>query len=275
MSTRADKSQKTKNHTTQNLLSKRHQKAGATFQFADNRRETAVQRKLSNMANGSQQVRQLKSIHERSNNSRLNRHKSSFMNRNIVQRIIDKDYVSRLQNLAELNDALFKLSPQITGISLSMFQIPGANISMLNHAIAQSNLMLYDGIKRMEIINALRMSLATLVNSHPPTFHYDTHGDKHFPGGDPGTKFSAGSSVVNPKLRTLILPLIGRIRRDAKGKKQSYYLTTNGIPECKGMDLTIQVDFDFETDSITYHGYPDDNVISYALSRTKNGSPIP
>lgn len=276
MNTHAGRTQEPKNRTTQNSFSQSHQNTGANFQIADNRPETVVQRKLSEMANNNHQVPQLKSFQKKANRNRLNVNRSSMLKNQPVQRMIDKDNISPINNLTELNNALFKLNPQITGVSLSMFQTPGATLSMLNQAISQNYLVLYNGIKRSDIVNALKAPLATLVNTHPVTaYNYDTHGDKHFPGGTPGTKFSAGSNVVNPQLIALIQPNVGRIRRDAKGKNQSYYLTTTGIPQCGGKDLTIQVDFDFESDTITYHGYPDDNVINYSLSRTKNGAAIP
>lgn len=191
----------------------------------------------------------------------------------VAQRLRDTDF-SEIDNLTDLNKALFKLTPEITGVSLSMFETPGANPAMLDQAIADSNLNLYDGIKRKDILDDIKPLLADLVDAHPVTFAYDTHGNKHFPGGPPGTKFTAGQGVVNPQLEAMIGPLRGRIRRDARGKDQNYYLTSEGIEECDGKDLTIQVDYTYATDTITYHGYPDDNVAAYSLSRTKGGADI-
>jgi len=171
---------------------------------------------------------------------------------------------------------LLKLNPSITGISLSMFQTPGANDQMVNLAINQNHTILYDSMKRKDVLNALKPGLVNLVNNHPATFTYDPHGDKHFPGGPKGTKFNGTKQVVNPQLVNIITPNVGRIRRDANGKNQSYYLTTNGITQCpNGDDLTIQVDFNYANDTITYHGYPDRNVLRHSLSRVKGGNPIP
>lgn len=189
--------------------------------------------------------------------------------------MIDKDNRTRLNTLNDLNTALFKLKPEVTGIDMSMFAAPGATLAMLNKAISADNTVLHDGMKRADVLTALKPDLLKLVNTHPASaYTYDTHGDKHFPGGPDGTKFTAGKGTVNPKLVNLIKAQIGRIRRDAKGRKQTYYYTLDGIPECGGKDLTIQVDYDGLKDSITYHGYPDDSVRVHALSRTKGGSAI-
>ena len=189
--------------------------------------------------------------------------------------MIDKDNKTKLNNLNDLNTALFKLKPQITGIDMSMLGAPGATLAMLNAVISLNTTVLHDGVTRATLLSALKPALLAQVNTRAASaYTYDTHGDKHFPGGSDGSKFNAGKSTVNPKLAALIAPQLGRIRRDAKGHNQSYYFTLHGITECAGKDLTIQVDYDATKDSIMYHGYPDASVTTYSLSRSKGGSAI-
>jgi len=170
-----------------------------------------------------------------------------------------------------------RLMPQITGIDLSMLQTKGANLLMFDFVIANNATTLYNGIKRGEILTALRPALATRVNTHPLPLTYDVHGDKHFPGGPPGTKFTDTKAVINPLLVAMITPHTGRIRRDANGKNQTYYLSMPQQPytALNGPELAIQVDYlAGPPDSITYHGYPRD-VHAFVLSRTLGGLPIP
>jgi hypothetical protein len=180
----------------------------------------------------------------------------------------------QLLNLHDLNEALKNLKPSIAGIDLSMLGVPGINRNMMNIAVKTCQEHLYHGIKRQDVISLLKKLCNNLVETTQAEYIYDTHGDRHFPGGPPGTKFLSGKTVVNPKLEEIINPHIGQIRRDANGKEQSYYLTKSGIPECGNSNLTIQVDFNAATDTITYHGYPDNNVTKYVLSRTKTGPSI-
>ena len=190
--------------------------------------------------------------------------------------MIGKDQKTKLNTLNDLNTALLKLNPSITGIDTSMLESPAASLAMVNSAISADTTILRDGMKRAELLPKLKTALLHLINTQPAkVYTYDTHGDKHFPGGVDGSKFTKEKSVVNPKLVALIAPVLGRIRRDAKGHNQSYYLTTAGIPECGGKHLTIQVDYNFANDSIMYHGYPDASVTTYSLSRSKGGSAIP
>jgi hypothetical protein len=192
--------------------------------------------------------------------------------------VFDKDQQTVLSTLAELNDALRKVEPEITGISSSMMETPGTSLHFMNLAIAQTQGGIYDGLTRGDLLTELRPELATVIDTEAPTFTYDTHGDKHFPGGPQGTKFSAAAGTVNPILEGIILPNIGRIRRNANGANATYYLTQAGINECpNGQDLTIQVDFiynDYAIDTISYHGYPDDSVTRYSLARDKGGTDI-
>jgi len=192
--------------------------------------------------------------------------------------MFDKDQRTVLNTLTELNDAMRKLEPEITGISSDMLETPGTSLRFLNQAIAQDQSSLYDTISRADILTTLRPTLAQIIDTEAPTFVYDTHGDKHFPNGPAGTKFTAGRDTVNPILEGIILPEIGRIRRNADGANATYYLTQAGIDQCpEGHDLTIQVDFiynEYGIDTISYHGYPDDSVTRYSLARDKGGTDI-
>jgi hypothetical protein len=179
-----------------------------------------------------------------------------------------------LTTLHELNTAINQLTPPISGIDLSMFQVPGINRKIVDTAIQLCKNSLYDGMKRKEILEFLKTALEEQVSTSPINYAYDTHGDKHFPGGPPGTKFTANKNVVNPKLVNLITSYKGHIRRDANGKDQTYYFTGQAIPESLGKNITIQVSFCYDSDTLTYHGYPDDGVTRHGLSRVKNGPEI-
>jgi hypothetical protein len=180
----------------------------------------------------------------------------------------------QLTNLHTLNAALMRLNPAITGIDTSMLQTRGVTTAILNAVILADALTLYNGIKRADVINAIKPPLALAVNNTPITFAYDTHGDKHFPGGPTGTKFTGTAAVINPQLVNLIRPLVGRIRRDANGTTQTYYLTTGPTAYTGGQQLAIQVDYEVgPPERITYHGYPR-AVTVIGLSRTLGGAPI-
>jgi hypothetical protein len=145
---------------------------------------------------------------------------------------------------------------------------------MLDHVITNAGTTLYDGMKRSELLTALKPALALRVGAHPITYTYDTHGDKHFPGGPAGTKFTGTKVAVNPLLVAMIAAQLGRIRRDANGAAQTYYLSAAPQAYTGGQALAIQVDYTpGPPDSITYHGYPR-AVTSYVLSRSLGGAPI-
>jgi len=181
----------------------------------------------------------------------------------------------QITSLHLLNTALLRLTPSITGIDMSMLQTKGANRAMLDAVIAANATTLYNGIKRADILDAIKTPLAAAVNTHPITYAYDAHGDKHFPGGPAGTKFTQGKAVVNPALQVLIGAQLGRIRRDANGKAQTYYYPLAAQGYTNGMPLCIQVDYaPGPPETITYHGYPDAGVVVLVLSRAKGGAAI-
>ncbi|MGC2657185.1 MAG: hypothetical protein WA324_04340 [Bryobacteraceae bacterium] len=155
-----------------------------------------------------------------------------------------------------------------------MLETKGVTVAIMNHAIAANPMILYNGMKRSEVLTALKTGLVALVNTHPLTYTYDTHGDKHFPGGPAGTKFTGTKLQVNPLLVALITPELGRIRRDANGSAQTYYLSSTPMMYTNGQQLAIQVDYvPGPPETITYHGYPR-AVTGYVLSRALGGAPI-
>jgi hypothetical protein len=157
-----------------------------------------------------------------------------------------------------------------------MLEVKGANLAMLDLEIHANGLTLYNGISRAEVLAALKPGLTARVNTHPITYSYDTHGDKHVPGGPAGTKFTASRLVVNPTLETKIAAQLGRIRRHANGAKRTYYLTDVPTPHTNGQDLCIQVDYEpWPAEKITYHGYPRGTVTVKGLAVTLGGAPIP
>lgn len=191
--------------------------------------------------------------------------------------MFDKDRKTRLNTLAALNAALNRLSPPIPALTLAGVGGPGATIEMLDSCIAADNTNLYDSMTATDLPD-LATPLGQLVDDLPITFQYDPHGDKHFPGGPPGTKFVMGTATkntVNTYLENKINPLRGRIRRDANGVARTYYLTEGPGLYTGQMGLTVQVDYSPSPEKITFHGYPDAGVNVYGLSRTKGGPAIP
>jgi hypothetical protein len=180
----------------------------------------------------------------------------------------------RINTLNELNTALLRLNPSISGIALSMLEVKGASMPMLDAEIARNTLTLYDGIKRTEALAALKPGVVDLVETYGITFAYDPHGDKHFPGGPDGTKFRGTKAEVNPFIVDMIRPLVGRIRRHANGQNKTYYLTSGPNKYTNGQAMAVQVDYVYSPEKIGYHGYPRD-VTAYTLSETLGGPAIP
>jgi hypothetical protein len=180
-----------------------------------------------------------------------------------------------LTTLDTLNAALMRLQPSISGIGSAMLEVPGMSTTMLNAEIAGNPFTLYNGVKRADVLNALRPGLANRVNNDPINFVFDQHGEKHFPGGPPGTKFTAGQAIVNPILTGMINPHRGSIRRHANGQVKTYYLTAPAIAHSDGATIAIQVDYTPDPESIGFHGYPRANLAVFRLSETLGGPAIP
>jgi hypothetical protein len=189
--------------------------------------------------------------------------------------------VSRLQlsNFNALNGALMKLKPSISGISSEHFQVRGLRYSMIDRVISINATTLYDGMKRADIIDALKPGLEAAVNNTElSAYTYEEHGKKHFPGGTDGSKFTADKETVNPLLITAIRSVKGAIRRnvtkDQNGKlrdKQAYYLSIDPNDYSDGHYIVIQIGYDVKTDAVEFHGYPDKTVKVAVLSHTKGG----
>lgn len=197
---------------------------------------------------------------------------SAFQNRNnfIIQRIWYNG--EKIETLSDLNKNLLHLNPSITGISSNMILGKNLNYNLLNTIISNSDINLYDGIKRSEILKNLKDIAVSVLSNTPITCIYDIHGDKHFPGGASGTKFTQSKEIVNPQIVNIIQNYKGRIRLFSKDRL--LYLTEKGIScPVEFPDLTVQINYDFNTDTVSYHGYPDD-VRKYSLSLTKGGNDI-
>lgn len=69
MHTSSDKSQQPQSQAIANELSEKKSSSGTASQFLDNRSEAVAQRKLQEMANNSEQVRQLKGYQEMADNA--------------------------------------------------------------------------------------------------------------------------------------------------------------------------------------------------------------
>lgn len=211
---------------------------------------------------------------------REKQHRPQIVNMNvakIAQLTIDKDHRTRINSLVELNAALQRLNPRVDPIDLQNIGVIGVTAPMLDAIIKADNSELFDFMDFNEVILLYKAALTRAVNEMLPTFTYDIHGDKHFPGGPAGTKFIKGTKAdINRKIEELLKPLIGRIRRDANGQNRTYYYTGDLDPHCPPSypNLVVQVDYIAATDTINYHGYPAD-VRVFALSRTIGGSQIP
>lgn len=190
--------------------------------------------------------------------------------------MFDKDASTKITTLVALNAALGQLNPPAGPLLLVGLAAPGASSAMLDLVIAADNTNLYDGLALADL--DLAPALRNQVNHQPITFQYDTHGDKHFPGGAKGTKFVMGTAskqTVNTFLQNKINALRGRIRRDANGANRTYYLTEAATTYTGGKSLTVQIDYVAAPEKIVFHGYPDDGVVIYSLSRSKGGPAIP
>jgi hypothetical protein len=194
----------------------------------------------------------------------------------VTQRTIGSDYKTQLGTVGALNAALGALTPPVAAIGLADFPAAiGASAAMLDRVIAGNTDMLYDTLTRAEVIAFYAAALLTERDTSQPRFDYDSHGDKHFPGGPKGTKFTAGKGTVNPILEGILGAEIGRLRANANGAKTLYYYTGPAIGECPaGHILTIQLDYDPATDTLGYHGYPDRFDGAHSLSRAKGGAAI-
>jgi hypothetical protein len=174
--------------------------------------------------------------------------------------------------------SLRTLNPSLPDIALPDLSVSGATTEMLNHVIQQDPLRLYDGLTRQQLLDRLKPLLTTRVSTHPIRYDYETNGDKHFPGGPAGTKFTAGKDVVNPFLQGLMGQHLGRIRRYATGRRgnQNLYLTDGPNRYTNNMDLTIQITYILgPPERIAYHGYPDASVTRHVLAPSKGGTAIP
>jgi hypothetical protein len=192
---------------------------------------------------------------------------------NVAQFTYGKD-AKRAYTLANLNTKLAALTPAVTALTLADFGNPTAEV--LDTVITANESRLYDSISRETVIAFFTDELAAATPAPVAiTYAYDTHGDKHFPGGKKGTKFTDGKSVINPLLEAIIAQNLARITTNAAGANQTYYYTSAGITQCPtGHALVIQIDYEHAANKITYHGYPDRSVTAYTLSRTKGGTAI-
>lgn len=192
----------------------------------------------------------------------------------VAQLTFDKAY-KQVNDLATLNLRLAALTPGVAALTLGAMNVPGATATMFDAVIAADTNALYDSMSQQDAIDFYTDALTDLVDTQAPNFTYDSHGDKHFAGGS-GTKFTAGKGTVNPILEGLLAAEIGRLRRHAAGTKTTYYYTGASIDQCPAdHDLTIQLTYDPASDTIDYHGYPDDSVTVYSLSTSKGGAAIP
>lgn len=94
MITHADKTKENKSQSGAKAVSQKQSNAVSTFQFVDNRPEAVAQRKLQEMANNSQQVKQFKAFQEMTNQNEREKASSTM----ILQRKVILDGPSRGQD---------------------------------------------------------------------------------------------------------------------------------------------------------------------------------
>lgn len=178
----------------------------------------------------------------------------------------------QIKTLSELNYNLLQLNSQTTGMSSDMFDRSCQISDFLNKAIENSTLSIYENIKRKVIIDAVNEQLTSLVkNEEFKKYVFDEHGVKHFENsGKMGTKFLKLAAIVNPILEKIISQYKEEIR-NAKDSNQFYLKVKDEHNICPEnfKEITIQLEYDRATDTVTYHGYPDWNNSQYGLSITK------
>lgn len=163
MNTHADKTQKNKSKAVANNLPKLQNSGKSILKFADNRPETAVQRKLQAVINYSPRLQQMKAYQEMANNSA----------ENVLQAMFTFDS-KNISTLAQLNNALTLTAysnqtntrPIILPISVAHFA-HGQTASEVDTAIHNSNLVLCDYIEVSDIWDAIDAELIKITA--PPT----------------------------------------------------------------------------------------------------------
>jgi len=119
----------------------------------------------------------------------------------------------------------------------------------------------------------------------PFTYRYDTHGDKHFTGQD--SQWDEGMDEVNEMLLAELAAIEDQIRPTCVRYYQQFprraglpallYLTRKAakpIGQLKSRGgptttWTIQVDVDLPTNTIGFHGYPDNEYVTEGLKTVK------
>src|SRR5262245_32257282 len=154
--------------------------------------------------------------------------------------MIDVDQRTRLSTQADLNGALH--APQGVGIpalhlgistditpqtfttpnpaltpALAASPIPGVTGVILDPVISNDNTVLYRGMRYPEIIRPLALALPNAVNTVDIACHYQTHGDRHFPGGQPPwEKFSKPTQVDRNQVRDAVNRILEMLIRAQK-----------------------------------------------------------
>ena len=182
----------------------------------------------------------------------------------------------KVNNLLELNDVLSKLDPPITDVSTDKFDELARIPNFLDTAIKESTYTIINGIEIEEMIEALNKCLRNHgANTDFANYEYDYHGNNHFGGGPhSGTKFIESENVCNPIIVNIIKKYKDKIRSMALNNKDSVvlYIQEEGdktICPQNNSDITIQVSYIIDTDSVEYHAYPD-NCQNYGISYTKS-----
>ncbi|RHC99741.1 hypothetical protein EAJ14_03665 [Parabacteroides distasonis] len=100
--------------------------------------------------NRSSYILQAKTISEIINNRKT---QNIVDNISIAQFTIDKDYKTRINDLATLNIRLAALVPVVPPIQVTSFGIPTLTLDILNDVIKKDNNTLYDGITQNDVLD--------------------------------------------------------------------------------------------------------------------------
>lgn len=188
-----------------------------------------------------------------------------------------------IETLTRLNEVLPAHGISNKAITTADFPtIPGVTDERIDAAITQSNLRLYQGIPREEIVNELQAILAT---PPPLSIAFEDHGAKHFGGSDAvkkgGDQWAMEQGDARAMMEADIRRLEPLLRAHAKTgqDKTEYYYTArssektvqwNNKPLTFGYIYTIQISYFLSRNAVTYHGYPDKDRVPQGLGYAKN-----
>jgi hypothetical protein len=211
---------------------------------------------------------------------------SRLRRRNIMN---DADGQNTITTLALLNAALGRLANPLAPIAAANLNPNNAAAADIDLAITNSLMWVMDGPSRDEFIaeiNALlpqaqqqnQAARAAAQAAAPAHWDFENHGEIHFPGGRAKTnsRFTADRADVDPLIRNAILQHMATIRRHTpQGGRNNFYLVDRNLaaqhrPNYSNATV-VQITFVASTNTISYHGYPDQVNPPFGLKQSKFG----